>query len=336
MTIRDISIKCGLSVATVSKALNNYSDVSEGTRELVKRTAREMGYFPNSLARALKTNRTYNLGVLFVDDNLSGLTHNYFAEVLDSFKVAAERRGYDITFINHNIGERKMTYLEHCQYRNIDGVCLACVDFYAPEVIELINSRIPLVTIDHLFHNRTCIMSENRGGIKELVEYVYRLGHRKIAYIHGLQSAVTETRVTSFCRTISDFGLELPDGYLPEAPYNDPQATYREVQKLINRKDRPTCILMPDDYAALGGIEAIGAAGLRIPEDISIAGYDGIKLTQLISPKLTTIRQNTQKLGSEAAEQLINLIEKPMTTLTEAIVVRGKLLQGQSVRAIVD
>ena len=150
--IKDIANKCGLSVSTVSKALNSYSDISSATRQRVLETAQEFGYFPSSIARALKTNRTHNIGVLFVDDARSGLKHDYFAAVLDSFKVEAEKHDYDITFINHNINinNRPMTFLEHCRYRNFDGVCIACINFQQQEVTELVDSTLPVVTIDHM------------------------------------------------------------------------------------------------------------------------------------------------------------------------------------------
>lgn len=331
VTIRELSQKCGLSISTVSKALNGYRDVSPETRELVRSAAEEIGYYPNSLARALKTNRTYNLGVLFVDENESGLTHNYFAAVLDSFKVEAERRGYDITFINHNIGKTKMTYLEHCRYRNVDGVCLACVDFRAQEVIDLIAGPIPAVTIDYLFNNRTCIQSENRQGMQALVSYVHGCGHRNIAYVYGNESAVTDTRVTGFLRSMSDLELPVPEGFLQPGLYHDPAATYQVVKRMLEAPRRPSCILMPDDYAALGGIEAVEEAGLRIPEDISLAGYDGIKLIQRLSPRLTTVAQDTLRIGQEAARQLVHLIEQPRTTYAEIINIPTRLIPGETV-----
>ena len=136
-SIKDIAKACGVSVATVSKALNGHNDISQATKEKVREAARQIGYMPNSAARALKTNRTYNLGVLFVDEAQSGLTHEFFAAVLDSFKRHAEGRGYDITFINHNIGHGHSSYLEHCRYRGVDGVIAACIKFDDPEVIEL-------------------------------------------------------------------------------------------------------------------------------------------------------------------------------------------------------
>ena len=120
-----------------------------------------------------------------MDERQSGLTHEYFSAVLDSFKVEAEKHGYDITFINHNISGRSMSYLEHCRYRNVDGVVIACVNFYDPQVVELVNSEVPVVTIDHVFNNRMAILSDNVSGLKALVRQAWACGHRRIAFIHG-------------------------------------------------------------------------------------------------------------------------------------------------------
>ena len=133
-SLKDLARECGVSVATVSKALNGQSDISAATRDRVREEARRMGYVPNMAARAMKTNRTYNLGVLFVDERQSGLAHEYFSAVLDSFKVEAEKHGYDITFINHNISGKSMSYLEHCRYRNVDGVAVSYTHLTLPTI----------------------------------------------------------------------------------------------------------------------------------------------------------------------------------------------------------
>ena len=198
VSMKDIARECGVSVATVSKALNNYNDIGTETRKKIQETAQRMEYFPNSSARALKTSRTYNLGVLFVDEANSGLTHDFFAHILESFKKTAEERGYDITFTSNSIASRKTTYLEHCRYRGVDGVVIACIDFYSDAVQELIRSSLPVVTIDHVFDNRISVMSDNVKGMKELTQFVYGKGHRKIAYIHGADSSVTRARLSSF------------------------------------------------------------------------------------------------------------------------------------------
>lgn len=332
VSMKDIAAICGVSVATVSKALNNHSDIGEERKRHIKEVAKEMGYFPNSLARGLKTNRTYNIGVLFVDEAQSGLTHDYFSFVLDSFKRTVEDKGYDITFINR--GRNHISYLEHCRYRGFDGVMIACVDFYDPKVIELVKSNIPLVTIDHAFSDRISVMSDNEGGMRQLVEYVYGKGHRKIAYIHGADSAVTRERLASFYHTAERLGLNIPAEYIKEVPYRDSLGTGQCTRELIKLINPPTCILYPDDFSCLGGLSVLSEMGLRVPQDVSVVGYDGIRISRQLSPKLTTLRQDTKSIGSKAGEKLISLIEHPKSALIEQVVIKGEIYEGGTVRTI--
>ncbi len=332
VSIKDISIECGVSVATVSKALNGQPDVGEKTARRIRHAAKQMGYLPNAAARTLKTNRTNNLGVLFIDKMQSGLAHEYFSSVLESFKSEAESRGYDITFISNNLGKSPMSYLEHCRYRKCDGVVIACVDFTDPTVVELVQSEIPVVTIDHVFNEKTAILSDNVQGVQDLVNYVYQCGHRKIAFIHGEDTSVTQKRIASFYKTCQSLNLAVPETYLRAALYHDPVSSARETRELLSLKDRPTCILYPDDFSFLGGRNVIEEYGLRIPADISVAGYDGINLSQMLQPRLTTLKQDTERLGSKAAQRLIEAIEFPKTAIALQEMVPGHLLEGESVR----
>ncbi len=334
VSMKDIAKACDVSVATVSKALSGQPDIGEQTRELICKTADSLGYMTNSAARALKTNRTYNIGVLFVDGRCSGLAHEYFSSMLESFKVEAELSGYDITFINRNVGKKTSTYLQHCQYRGVDGVVIASVDFNNPQVLELVNSGIPLVTIDHVFNNRAAIVSDNVSGMEDVVRYVYSKGHRRIAFIHGEQTAVTENRLTGFYRACEELGLIIPEEYVREGVYHDPDRCAELTRELLCLPEPPTCILMPDDFSSIGGRNAIQSMGLRLPEDVSAVGYDGIQLAGVMSPALTTYRQDTRALGKTAAAKLIELIEKPRTALVDRVLVPGQLVEGASVRAI--
>ena len=333
-SLKDLARECGVSVATVSKALNGQHDISDATRARVREAAERLGYVPNMAARSMKTNRTYNLGVLFVDERQSGLGHEYFSAVLDSFKVRVERLGYDITFINRNLGGKTMTYLEHCHYRGVDGVVIACVDFYDPQVVELVNSDVPVVTIDHVFNNRMAILSDNVNGLQALVRCAYANGHRRIAFIHGERTTVTENRLTGFYRACDALGLEIPEEYVREGVYHDPDRCAELTRELLQLPEPPTCILMPDDFSSIGGVNAIRRMGLRLPEDVSAAGYDGIQLASITSPAMTTYRQDTAALGKTAAAKLIELIEKPRTALVDRILIPGHLIEGASVRAI--
>lgn len=332
VSLKDIAKTCNVSVATVSKALNGHTDVGEDTKAKICRIAKEMGYFPNSSARALKTNKSYSIGVLFVDDAQSGLTHDYFSYVLDSFKKEAEAAGYDLTFINAgNSRGKRMTYLEHCLYRGFDGVVIACVDFYDPEVEELVKSDLPVVTIDHSFFSKASVVSDNVNGMKELLTYCIKQGHRRIAYIHGTDSAVTKNRLSSFFKTAEEFGLDIPDSYIKEAPYRSTRVAAEKTEELLALKVPPTCILYPDDFSSFGGLNVIKEHGLRIPEDISIAGYDGIRIGRHIEPQLTTFRQDTVTIGSTAAKKLVDLIERPKTTINDQTIIPGEVYPGKTV-----
>ncbi len=332
VTIRDLSKKCGISVSAVSKALNGYPDVSEETRERVLKAAAEIGYRPNALARALKTNKTYNLGVILVDELHNSLLHTFFGVLLGGFRREAESRGYDITLINHNIGNREESYLNHCRYRNVDGICLMCVEFQMMEIQELVSSEIPSVAIDHFFSNKDCVLSDNREGVRALMDYVYSMGHRDIAFMYGTPSNVTDARLSAYYEKMREFKLPVNPEHVVQSHYHSTSHAQQDVQALLNTTPRPTCILMTDDYSALGGITAINQAGLRIPEDISVVGYDGTSLIQKIHPRLTTYRQDGDEIGRQAAIRLINRIENPDAPILPPAVVEGRMLIGETVK----
>ena len=332
--MKDIARVCNVSVATVSKALNGAQDIGEETRNRILRTADEMGYMTNAAARALKTNRTYNIGVLFVDPMHGGLAHEFFSTVLDGIRREAENSGYDITFINCSVGRRQTTYLQHCLYRGVDGVVIASADFTDPIVVELVNSELPVVTIDHVFNGHIAVVSDNITGMDELVRYVAGKGHKKLALIHGEMTTVTRSRLTGFHRACEELGIVVPDSRIREGFFHDPEGCRRITREILESPDRPTCIFFPDDYSYIGGYNAIMEAGLRIPEDISAVGYDGIPLSRIVSPVLTTWRQNTDGMGVTAAKKLIELIEHPRTAILDRMIVKGFLQEGGSVREI--
>ncbi len=329
--MKDIAAACGVSVATVSKALNDHTDVSEVTKKNVRSCAREMGYYPNSVARALKTNKTYNIGVLFAEGQRSGLTHDFFAHVLDSFKRAVEEKGYDITFLNCNKSRpNPMSYLEHSKYRGFDGIVAACVNFEDPNVQQLLCSDLPMVVIDCECEGKTCILSDNEAGIGQLMDLAHDLGHKRIAYVTGRDYALTQKRVGRYKEKLREFGIPIREEYIITSEYRDIERTAAATQRLLALPEIPTCILFPDDYAAYGGINAIGSKGMKIPKDLSVAGYDGISLASQIRPRLTTIRQDTERIGACAAQKLIDIIEKTNAAEPETILIPVELVKGET------
>ncbi|MDO4977760.1 MAG: LacI family DNA-binding transcriptional regulator [Eubacteriales bacterium] len=334
VSLKMIAEYCGVSTATVSKALHDRSDIGAETKQRVRDAAKKLGYLPNSAARTLKNNRTDNIGVLY-NASAGGLTHEYFSGVLNSFREEAENHGYDITFIENGVHNHEMTFLEHCRFRNFDGVVIVCADYEDAQVQELMNSDLTVVTIDYVHQNCPSISSNNIRGMEELVRYIISMGHTKIAYIHGEEfSYVTRERLTMFYRVMDEYGLDLPDEYIIPARYLSTKDAADATRYLLELEEPPTCIIYPDDTAFIGGRNVITERGLMIPDDISVAGYDGVKMSQILHPKLTTIHQNTEAIGKEAAKKLIACIEKPKMTLIDRVVIDGDLLHGQSVKRL--
>lgn len=333
-TIRELSLRCGVSVSTVSKALNGYEDISEGTRQKIIDTANEIGYFPDANARALKLKRTYNIGVLYADASGQGLRNDFFAHVLAGFKDNIALRGYDLTFIEHGVGQRKMKYLEHCRNRNFDGVCIVCADFRDSEVKELIKSEFPVVAVDYSSKDCVCVLSDNVKGMEDLTEYIISCGHKKIAYIYGDASLVTDKRVEGYKMALKKAGLSFQDKYLVKGQYRNLEKTEKAAEELLKLSEPPTCIIAPDDLCAFGVLKVATKSGMKVPEDISIAGYDGIPASQALATRFTTVRQDADGIGAEAAKQLINLVENPKDAFPDDICLRAQLVKGESVKKL--
>ena len=333
ISIKDIAEACGVSTATVSKALNNREDVNPATRERVQETARQLGYLPNAMARALKTKKSYNIGVLMMDKAQNGLKHHYFASILDSFKVIMEHNGYDLTFISNQIGEQTCSYYEHCLYRNVDGVLVACVDFRSQDMQTLLNSSLPVVSVDYVSENKFAVASDNADGIRSALEYALQRGHEKIAYIYGEDAQVTEIRRNAFVQTLASHHCEIRSQFIRQGRYLNPELSYRLTQELLTECDeRPSCILYPDDICAIAGIAAVTDNHLEAGKDVSIIGYDGNPTLRMLRPNLTTIQQDTDMIGSKAAELMLKLLRKESIPPAErAIYCKGLFLEGETV-----
>lgn len=332
VTIRDIARECGVSPATVSKALNGAKDVSQYTSERIRQKAKEMHYLPNSAARILKNNVSNNIGVVFQDDAMSGLTHEFFNRILNSAKNELENLGYDITFISATIGGN--SFVEHCRYRKCDGVLIVCGDFSSPRIQELVDSEFPIVTIDYSFEGHSSVFSDNDEGTYEIVKYLYMMGHRRIAYIHGEDCLVTGKRLKAFHRACDELGLNIPDEYILDGVFHDPEVSRKRTEELMSLPVRPTAVLYPDDYAYIGGRTALEKMGLSVPGDVSVVGYDGNRLSQALRPQLTTWYQDAVMMGKLAADKLIQTIESKDRCKPERLFVRGLLLTGGTVRHI--
>ena len=331
VTLKDIARECKVSFSTVSKALKGSPEISFETTEFIQKKAREMGYHPNIAARSVRTNRTYDIGVIFEDKTGAGFQHQYFATIISGIQKVAFSRGYEMTFVSGD-STKNYDYYAHALARNYDGVCLLSCDYTSTGIKSLVNSEIPTVSLDYFYDiEHSAVMSDYSAGINELLEYVISMGHKKIAMIHGEKTWVTEQRVEAFKKVCADHGITVPDEYFAEGLYHDPVTSSAATEVFLSLPEPPTCIFYPDDYAALGGIRELSGRGLKPGQDISIVGYDGIKLTSMMIPPLTTYEQNGEEIGRTMAEALLAKIENPAEFTPKKEMVTGRLIKGGTV-----
>ena len=334
VTLRDISVRCKCSVATVSKALNGMPDISKETAQYIRQVASQMGYMPNAAARTLKTNRSHTIGLLMFQRDENIWTHDFFSLVAAGIQEVMECSGYDVTPINSQRLHTAGAMLQYCVYRGYDGIVIMSAGFRREEMQEILESKLPMVSIENTFPQRGAVLSDNLQGTGELVRLAYEKGHRKIAFIHGEDTSVTRSRLQSFRGACSELGLEIPEDYIRPALYHDRRSAAREAGALLTLETPPTCILFQDDYSCIGGLDLLRRDGVALPPKLSYAGYDGIKLAQLFTPRLTTYRQDISVMGQEAARMLREAIEKPDKFLPRYVTSPGRLVRGESIREL--
>lgn len=331
VTLKDIARECKVSFSTVSKALKGSPEISIETTEFIKKKAQEMGYHPNIAARSLRTNRTYDIGVIFEDKTGAGFQHQYFATIISGIQKVAFQKGYEMTFVGGD-STKNYDYYSHALARNYDGLAILSCDFTSSGINGLVKSEIPTVTLDYFYDlDHAAVMSDYSAGINELLEYVISMGHKKIAMIHGEKTWVTDERIQAFNKVCKAHGIDVPAEYFAEGLYHDPVTSSAATEVFLSLPEPPTCIFYPDDYAALGGIRELTSRGLTPGKDISIVGYDGIALTSMMIPPLTTYEQNGETIGRVMAEALINKIENPENFVPKKEMITGRLIKGGTV-----
>ncbi len=308
-TIKDIARIAGVSVTTVSKVINNYPDISEKTRERVQKVIEEENYRPNAIARSLSTNRSYTIGLFFTDHLNSGLRHPVFRDIIYGIERILFKNGFDIVLFAHKWGDR-FSYSDKCKNRNVDGAILMGMPKTDSNLDKLINSKIPsvFVDLDMVGHNATYVISDNIEGAKMAVDYLYRLGHRKIGMVMGQWiTKPAQDRLIGFMQQITELGLERNDEWIIETDFSE-QGGYDAMKIMLKSKQLPTAVFCQSDEMAIGAMRAIEEAGYRVPADFSLIGFDDIEISRYVKPSLTTIRQDKLLMGEKAARILLDII----------------------------
>lgn len=330
-TIRDLAKRAGVSVATVSRVLNNYPDVAEETRQRVMELAKAMEYRPSAAARTLVTQTSHVIGVFFLQDHVNRvMLHPFFQEVMLGFKRVVGQAGYDLfLFTNQQPGTDTFSYVKRCRHHRVDGVVLMGVDRDDPGIRELVATDIPCISIDADLTGKRAgyICSDNVAGTAMAVQHLHELGHRSIGFINGLpDSRVGQDRWLGYRQAMERLGLPSRPEWVLDGDFTW-DVGYSRMHALLGLPERPTAIVAGADLIAVGAIKAAHEHGLRVPEDLAIVGFDDISLASMVSPALTTVRQRMEEIGEIAGRSLVTLIEQPdsfppVITLPVSLVIR--------------
>jgi LacI family transcriptional regulator, galactose operon repressor len=302
-TIRDVAEQAGVSIATVSRVLNDRADVSVETRERVREVARAVGYAADPAARGLVTQRTHLVAVV-VGDNAGhrDLSLLFFGHVLAAISRRLARADYETLLLQP---------LELGLHHRFDAAILIGIDGSDPLITDLWMRSVPYVGVDVRVGGRrnAFVGSDHAAGVRMALGHLYELGHRRIAHVAGARNTVAGAdRVAAFRRETRLLGLDVPDEYIREADFSS-AGGYDAAGDLLALDERPTAILAASDLMALAALQAIRDAELQPGRDVAVVGFDDIEAASLAYPPLTTIRQDREKLGTLAAERALELIE---------------------------
>jgi LacI family transcriptional regulator len=312
-TIKDVAERAGVSIATVSRALNDKGDVSGPTRERVREVARSVGYAPDPAARSLAGQKP-QLVAIAVGDNAGhrDLSLIFFGKVLAAISRRLSQSGYDPLLLQpSDVGP------EH----RFDAAVLIGVDGDNPLVAELAAREVPLVGVDvRCDTGRAAYVGSDHGeGVRLALAHLHALGHRRIGHLAGAQNtAAGSERLEAFRRETAALGLEVPEELVRRGDFSSASG-YRETCALLALDERPTAILAASDLMALAALQAIRDAGLQPGHDIAVVGFDDLEAAALAYPPLTTIRQDRKELGAVAAGRAIELVEDPHAPTEDVI-----------------
>jgi DNA-binding LacI/PurR family transcriptional regulator len=315
MTIEDVAKRANVSTATVSRVLSNSPMVRPETAERVKKIIKDVNYIANSNARSLSLGKSHLFGVV-----ISDITNPFFPDLVYTFDELAVQYKRGVFFVNTNYSPQRMeSCIQSMLERNVDGIAVMTSEMSEHLIEKVKNHGIPMIFLDHpqrvkQFSNITI---DYKQGIQHALDHLLALGHSKIAFIAGpkdLHSAMR--RREAFLETLSERSISIDASWLALGNHRV-DGGYAAMRKILQGKRMPTAVMTSNDLTALGAITAIYEAGLRVPSDISVVGFDDIEISASFNPSLTTVRVSRADIATRAFSFLYTASQHPQVLVSE-------------------
>ncbi len=336
VTIKEIAELAGVSRTTVSRVLSGGKFVRKNTKDRVMEIIEEKKYKPSIIAQSLRTNRTRTIGLVLAD-----VENPFYSRVAKGVIDAAEEKNYNVILCNSNndinLEERDVRTLIE---RGVDGLLLTTVELKMKTIENLRDKGFPFLLIDCKLDipGVNYVVNDDYYGAELATEYLIKLGHKKIFFLGNRKLLSLKERFRGFKDTLERYKIDNDNNFVP-TKFIETGGVYDIngiISYLLNRQENITAIFSGNDYLAIKSIESIIDNGFKIPEDISVIGYDNIKISSMIRVPLTTIRQPKYLLGKLATEQLLEIIENKLDKELRRVILRPELVIRQSCRKIGD
>ncbi|MEC0333422.1 substrate-binding domain-containing protein [Paenibacillus macerans] len=307
-TIKDVANKANVSIATVSRVLNNLPGYSEKTKDKVFKAIEEIGYQPNAIARGLINKRTHTIGVMF--PTVSSL---FSSEILRGVEDYAQDNGYSVVVCNTDSdGKRTLKYLQVLREKQVDGVIFSSEVLKKEYYQALKKMQIPfvLVSTESNYKNVPYVKVDDYKAAFDAVQYLIRIGHRKIALIGGTKhdKIAGVTRIEGYKKALETHGIPVDPAYIAYGDFLFERGC-EAMESLLRKAPDMTAVFAASDEMAIAALSVAAKHGIKVPEDLSIIGYDDLKLAQMVVPPLTTVRQPLYDMGNLASQKLIRMIK---------------------------
>ncbi|WP_114497409.1 LacI family DNA-binding transcriptional regulator [Fontibacillus phaseoli] len=328
-TIKDVAKHAGVSVATVSRVLNNLPGYSEETKRKVEQAVKELGYQPNAIARGLVNKRTQTIGVLF-----PSVSSSFSSEILHGIEDVAQNHNYSIIVCNTaEDGKRTMKYLQVLREKRVDGIIFSS-GVLEPEYYEAVQAMdVPLVLVatQSEFDGAPYVKVDDRKAAYDAACYLIRRGHREIAMIGGGESDLIagRPRYEGFRQALRDHGLPLREDHVLDGGFTF-EGGCRAAERLLTAAPEVTAVFAAGDEMAIAVISMAAKLGIAVPGRLSVIGYDNLKLAEMSNPPLTTVAQPLQEMGRLASEKLIAMLDNGETAFSE--IVPHRVIERQTVK----
>lgn len=328
-TIRDVARRAGVSISTVSRVLNNYSNVNDETRMLVEKAVKELDYSPNALAKGLRSQKSQTLGLV-----VNNILNPIYSVLAQNIETTVRRYGFHLFLCNSGANpQQEAEYLEALWHKKIDGLIISPTGANIELLERYLQARIPVVQIDRRVEglNANVVLTDNAQGAQQLTAHLLEKGYRKISVIVGLQTVTTGVdRLKGYFDALLEKGIAPESAYVKIGDFSE-ETGYKLMKELLALPDPPDSVFVGNNLMARGAIMAIREAGLKIPRDIAFVMFDNPDWSILHDPPLTVIEQPADQLGIQAAELMLKCLRDPKETGSPRVItLKNKLIIRES------